>query len=63
MKNEKPIKKLSLERDTIRGLTPSQLDGVAGGTGGTTTEVCPLTTMMSVSWTIHKLTETKAADE
>jgi hypothetical protein len=64
MKNEKPIKKLSLERDTIRSLTPSELDGVAGGTVAISLVTGPAVSIAAVSLSVvaslHKLTEMMA---
>jgi hypothetical protein len=56
MKKAAPVKKLSLNKETIRALTADQLDDVAGGTTPTIT-VSILTAGLSgvsIAWSIAK---------
>jgi hypothetical protein len=49
MSKAAPVKKLSLNKETIRALTPDQLNDVAGGTD-------PFTSLGAASWAISILT-------
>lgn len=56
---EAPIKKLSLKRETLRTLTPAELEGVAGGTGPTVWTITVATALSIVStYVSYKVTTT-----
>ncbi|HEX4457679.1 MAG TPA: class I lanthipeptide [Polyangia bacterium] len=52
MKTKEPIKKLALKRETLRTLTPSELQTVDGGTWTLTVATVLLTVGTYVSWKV-----------